>query len=72
MIEQPMEEVNQVIAFEVGMVKTGKQQYNNWEVAWKKLKKYLEEREKQNRRKISKEKKMQKDLVKDVDDDEYR
>ena len=60
MAEQPMEEVNQVVAFEVGMVKIGKQQYKNWEVAWKKLKRYLEERGNQTDEKAPKRRKCKK------------
>ena len=32
MEEQPMEEVNLVVVFKVGMVKMGKQKYNDWKV----------------------------------------
>ena len=44
-----MEEVNQEVDFEVGAVKIGEQRCNNWEVAWKKLKKFHEDKGKQSK-----------------------
>ena len=44
-----MEKVNQEVDFEVGVVKSGEQRCNNREVAWKKLKKFLEDGGKQNK-----------------------
>lgn len=40
-------------------------------MAWKKLKKYLEKRRKENKWKSLKEKKTQSELIKNVDDDEH-
>ena len=44
-----MEEVNQEVDFEVGVIKSGEQRCNNWEAAWKKLKKFLEDGGKQSK-----------------------
>ena len=50
-----MEEVKQEVDFKVGVVKIGEQRCNNWEVAWKKLKTFLEDGGKQSKSKIFKE-----------------
>ena len=50
-----MEEVNQEVDFEVGAVKIGEQRCNNCEVAWKKLKTFLENGGKQSKWKRFKE-----------------
>ena len=44
-----MEEVNQEVDFRVGVVKIGEKRFNNWEVTWKKIRKYLEDGRKQNK-----------------------
>ena len=44
-----MEEANQEVDFEVRAVKIGKQWWNNWEVAWKKFREYLDDGRKQNK-----------------------
>ena len=67
-----MEEVNQRVDFEIGMVNIGEQRCNNWEVTWKKFRKYLEDGRKQNKCKNFKQNKIQSELLKDVDDDEHR
>ena len=67
-----MEEVNQEVDFEIEVVKIGEQRCNNWEVTWKKFRKYLEEREKQSKCKNFKQNKIQSELMKDVDEDEHR
>ena len=36
-------EVNQEVDFGVGVVKIGEKRCNNWEVTWKKFRKYLED-----------------------------
>ena len=38
-----MEGVNEEVDFEVGAVKIGERRCNNWEVAWKKFKQFLED-----------------------------
>ena len=43
MTKQPIEEVNQEVDLEVGAVKIVEQQCNNWNEAWKKLRKYMED-----------------------------
>ena len=67
-----MDEVNQEVDFGVGVVKIGEKPCNNWEVTWKKFRKYLEDGRKQNKCKSFKQNKIQSELLKDVDDDEYR
>ena len=44
-----MDEVNQEVDFGVGVVKIGEKPCNNWEVTWKKFRKYLEDGRKQNK-----------------------
>ena len=67
-----MEEVNQEVDLKVGLVKIGEQRCNNWEVAQKKFREYLEDGTKQNKCKNFKQSKIQSELLKDVYDDEYR
>ena len=40
---------NQEVDFEVGVVKIGEQRSNNWEVAWKKFREYLDDGRKQSK-----------------------
>ena len=75
MAKQPIEEVNQEVDLEVGAVKIVEQRCNNWKEAWKKLRKYMEDGGVgggQNKKKNFKEKKVQSELLKNVDDDEHR
>ena len=58
-----MEEVNQEVDSGVGVVMIGEKR---WEVTWKKFRKYLEDERKKNM------KKLQIELLRDVDDDECR
>ena len=53
-----MEEVNRKVHFEVGVFKIGEQRCSDWEVTWKKLRKYLEDGENQNKCENFKEKKI--------------
>ena len=68
-----MERVNQVVDSKVGAVKIGEQLCNDWEVACKKSKKYLEDgRSKTDGKASKRKKKMVNKLLKDIDDDEHR
>ena len=40
-----MEEVNQEVDFKIAAVKIGEPRRNNWEVTWKKFRKYLQDGE---------------------------
>ena len=57
MVKQPMERVNQIVNSKVGAVKVGEQLCNDWEVACKKSKKYLEDGRTKTDGKASKRKK---------------